>query len=105
MTDLNVNEILESYRGWLTGLAGAMTIDQELRQDVAQEGWIAMWKAIHTYDPDKGKLDWWLKYKAKGRMLQYFRYKYLRETAVEGGEAGDESVDAGMSFWIVRCFQ
>lgn len=71
-----------------------MTIDQELQKDLAQEGWIAMWKALKVHDATQGPLDWWLKYRARGRMLQYFRLKYLRETAVDGSSEEDSS-----SFW------
>lgn len=68
------NKILESQRGWLTKLACYMTQDEGLRQDLAQEGWIEMWKSIKSYNPDKGaSLVGWLHWKARNRMLQHFR--------------------------------
>ena len=44
--------------------------DQQRINELAQEGWIAMWKALKTYDPEKWKLAPWLTYHAKDRMRQ-----------------------------------
>jgi DNA-directed RNA polymerase specialized sigma24 family protein len=34
-----------------------------------------MWNALHSYDPLKGPLDYWLKYKAKMAMLHFLKPK------------------------------
>lgn len=58
---------LETYRGWLRSVAATMT-SPYLVEDLAQEGWIAMWRALQTFDPAKGALPAWLTRKALWRM-------------------------------------
>lgn len=62
-------DILNDYRAWIYKLAWNMTADAAKIQDLAQEGWIAMWKALQSYDSTKGSLPSWLTYKARNRML------------------------------------
>lgn len=67
MTD---DEILRDYLPWLRVVAGNLLgFDDPGLQDLVQEGYIAMWKAIRSYRPSSGKLDYWLKFKAHHRML------------------------------------
>lgn len=69
MPELDPEIVLPQYRGLLLKLASALTTDKNLREDLVQEGYIEMWKALKTFDPSRGYLPGWLKYKAKGRML------------------------------------
>lgn len=39
------------------------------RDDIVQEGVIASWRAITTFDPDRGRLDWWMRSRSHLRML------------------------------------
>lgn len=41
--------------------------------DLAQEGWVAMWRALRAYDPSKGALPSWLTTAAKLRMRDVYR--------------------------------
>lgn len=61
------SEMIKPYRGWLLAAAGRMTAGDEV-EDLAQEGWIAMWKAYRSWVQTKGPLDWWLKYNAINKM-------------------------------------
>lgn len=61
------NQALQQYTGWLHTVARNMT-DDSLHDDLVQEGYIAMWRALGTYNPDKGALDYWLKRSATNRM-------------------------------------
>lgn len=62
---------LENYRKWLHWyVRNTYSGDWE---DIAQEGWIAMWKALQTYDPTKGALPSWLTTAAKMRMSDVVR--------------------------------
>lgn len=63
----NRNQVLQQYTGWLHTVARNMT-NTHLHADLVQEGYIAMWRAFETYDPDKGALDWWLKTAALHKM-------------------------------------
>lgn len=58
---------LEPYRGWLLAVAATMTRPQ-LVEDLAQEGWVAMWRALQSFDPARGALPSWLTRKALWRM-------------------------------------
>lgn len=61
------NQALQQYTGWLYTVARNMT-STHLYDDLVQEGYIAMWRALGTYNPDKGALDYWLKRAAINRM-------------------------------------
>lgn len=66
MTD---DEILRDYLPWLRKVAGNLIgFDDPDLQDLVQEGYIAMWRALKNFQPDKGTLDYWLKFKASNRM-------------------------------------
>ena len=74
LSEEDQRKILESQRDWLTKLSRFMTRDSSLQNDLAQEGWIEMWKSLKSYDPEKGaSLLGWLHFKAKGKMLSHFR--------------------------------
>lgn len=60
--------ILAEYRPWLLKVAHAMAYGDAV-QDLAQEGWVAMWQALRSYN-GSSPLDYWLKRKAHGRMLR-----------------------------------
>jgi RNA polymerase sigma factor (sigma-70 family) len=65
----DTNLLLVNYRGWLRKVATGLIGDHALVDDLAQEGWIAMWRATATYDPDRGALPDWLTDHAYWRML------------------------------------
>lgn len=51
--DAEVDARLAPYRGWLRAVARSLTRDIDEQADLAQEGWIAMWRALRTFDPDR----------------------------------------------------
>lgn len=83
---------LGPYRGWLLRVASNMTTGENI-QDLAQEGWIAMWRASHTH---KGgaSLDYWLKYKAIRAMLEYARRQGKGGVVFKGGRQAAPEGDA-----------
>jgi RNA polymerase sigma factor (sigma-70 family) len=64
----DVSALIADYEDWLHRrawlLSGANTHD-----DLVQEGRIAMWQAIGTFDESKGSLPSWLTLRANGHML------------------------------------
>ncbi len=64
------NVLLANYRGWLRKVAVGLIGDHALVEDLAQEGWVAMWRALPSYDPDRGALPGWLTDHAYWRMLK-----------------------------------
>lgn len=71
---MSANEVLAGYRNWLyktaTVLLGPAHPDLD---DLAQEGYIAMWRALDSYDAARGPLPYWLTFKARGRMLDVLK--------------------------------
>lgn len=70
MTD----QVLARYRGWLLKVAVELAPRRPNDWlDLAQEGWIAMWKALKTYDPDLGAEASYLTTAARLRMVDCLR--------------------------------
>lgn len=70
------NELLRSYRGWLYRVAIEMAGLKEggqLVQELAQEGYISMWRSLDTFKPGEGSLPHWLTSNARRRMLEVLR--------------------------------
>lgn len=61
--------LLAAYRGWLQKVASGLIGDHALVDDLAQEGWVAMWRALPAYNPERGSLPSWLTDHAYWRML------------------------------------
>lgn len=100
MTDRNalIEEALPGYRRWLYRLAydhlphGSSDID-----DLAQEGYIAMWRAVGTWDEAKGALPSWLTGAARQRMrdVTYGGGRWTGHEALRGRREVDRvSLDA-----------
>jgi RNA polymerase sigma factor (sigma-70 family) len=71
---VNERELLLAYRPWLRTTARNFLRGRPEHQaeDLAQEGWIAMWRAFQD-DSGGAPLDWWLKRQAILRMNQMIR--------------------------------
>lgn len=68
------DSVLEDYRRWLLKMATVIApYKREVWHDLAQEGWVAMWRALRTYDADKGALPAWLTTAARLRMTDVWR--------------------------------
>ena len=65
---MDQSALLAQYRGWLRTVAAGLVSDTQQREELAQEGWIAMWRATQTFDPVKGALPAWLTQHALWRM-------------------------------------
>lgn len=64
------DEVLAEYTHWLYATAGRLLgsfADPDL-DDLVQEGYIAMWRALRSYDESQGALPAWLTAKAEWRM-------------------------------------
>ena len=70
------NELLRSYRGWLFKVAidiAGLREGGQLVQELAQEGYIAMWRSLDSFEPGAGSLPHWLTSNARRRMLEVLR--------------------------------
>ena len=62
---------IANYNGWLYQTASHMLDAASPNlEDLVQEGRVAMWLALASFDPGKGSLPSWLTRKAKFRMLE-----------------------------------
>lgn len=68
---MNETELLTSYRPWLRVVAANMTAPAQA-EDLAQEGWIALWRALPSYD-GRAPFDPWCKTVARNRMYNVIR--------------------------------
>lgn len=59
--------VLADYEKWLHKVANSIT-DAAQHDDIVQEGRVAMWRALSTYDESKGALASWLTRAAEMRM-------------------------------------
>lgn len=84
-------EILEHYRPWLRKVAAGMTTPARA-EELAQEGWIALWRAHRDYD-GSAPLDWWLKRKAHGRMLMLVGRDWQTVKATQDIAAGHPTAE------------
>src|SRR5690349_19441707 len=69
------DDVLKAYRKWLLKMANVLMPwgTEADKQDLAQEGHIAMWKAMQTFDASKGALPTWLTNAAHMRMRDIIR--------------------------------
>lgn len=64
-------ELVRDYRLWLLHQAAMLLPGRQAEwPDLAQEGHIAMWRALQAYDPAKGALPSWLTSRARYRMAE-----------------------------------
>lgn len=98
--------LLRAYRPWLRKVASGMTSGPVV-EDLAQEGWIALWQAYRSLDTAKAPADWWLKKKAHGRMLTLvtrdWRTQKAQTWGIPAGQArsstDEEMATLGPSVW------
>lgn len=83
-------KLLEELRPWLLAVAHNFSKDPGMKADLAQEGWIEAWRAIATHDAAKGPLIFWMKYKAKWKIMQVWNAR-SKEVLVETDDVLDIS--------------
>ncbi len=96
------NAVVADYRRWLHRVAYEMVgfgQDGICPEDLAQEGYIAMWRAIPAYDPKLGSLPSWLTRAAELRMRDVvqrgveFGQTYKRNPGTQEGLRGQRSLE------------
>lgn len=90
-----VAEVLPEYRAWLYRTAyDLLPDDSPYVDDLAQEGGIAMWRALGTYDPAKGGLAGWLTTAARQRMraLAWGHDRWIGHEAQRGKQTVESTV-------------
>lgn len=94
---MNEVELLRAFRPWLRVVGARMAAAPSQAEDFAQEGWIAIWRALPDYDGQR-PFDPWAKSVAINRMHNLIRdgHAALRDVRREA-TVGDviELVDLG----------
>lgn len=72
--DEEIEKILPDYRRWLYKMANEYAASRPaLIDDLVQEGYVAMWRALPKYDPAQGHLPSFLTFCARSRMIDVLR--------------------------------
>lgn len=84
LSEKDMFEVLTSFKGIVLHMANKLTSDQTSIpvQDLAQEGWLGMWKAAKNWD-GTGTLDGWMKQNAYWSMLTKVSRRKQEETQVD----------------------
>src|SRR5262245_62919023 len=61
------------YGGLVYTLAMRIVGDQELAREVLQDTFIRVWDGRDTYDPDRGRVAWWVMGIARNRAVDLLR--------------------------------
>lgn len=85
---MNEVELLRAFRPWLRVVGVRMADAPSQAEDLAQEGWIAIWRALPDYDGER-PFDPWAKSVAINRMRNVIRERHAarRDTRREYGLA------------------
>lgn len=99
--DLLIEQLVPDYRAWLRKVAsGMLGVGHEAVDDLVQEGHIAMWRAVGSFDPDASPADYWLKRSATQRMLTVVSRHGAwtgRPGRYDGGHGGNQPEQPVMS--------
>lgn len=88
------------YGGLVYTLALRIVGDPELAREVLQDTFLGSWDGRETYDPDRGRVPWWLMGIARNRAVDLLRSRThqarLREQAqLTAGMPASEAVNQG----------
>ncbi len=101
---LLIEQVIPQYRAWLTKVAtGFLSPTHESLDDLIQEGYIAMWRACGSFDPDSGPADYWLKRSATRRMLTVLQRNHWtgQDQRFNGGHGGSQPEQPVLSFDVL----
>ncbi|WP_442591193.1 RNA polymerase sigma factor [Pedobacter sp. AW31-3R] len=80
-------KLYKMYAPSLLGIILKVIKFDDIAEDVLQESFVKIWKSIHKYDPDKGKLFTWMAKVARNTAIDYVRgqacAKCLKTTEIE----------------------
>jgi RNA polymerase sigma factor (sigma-70 family) len=77
--DALIAQIVPDYRRWLGAVARDICgpANARFQDDLVQEGYIAMWRAVGSFNPDAGAAPTWLTNAARMRMTDIARRRYV----------------------------
>jgi RNA polymerase sigma factor (sigma-70 family) len=107
--DTSFAEMLSHYERWLKSVANAMTRRHpEDFEDLVQEGRIAIWNSLDSYDPAQGTLAPWVTTAAKMRMSDCVRRRIWtgmpsrvgKRPGLESGATSNAPVVKSLDEWL-----
>lgn len=85
--NLCLYQLYNMYAPSLLGIILKVIKFDDIAEDVLQESFVKIWKSIHKYDPDKGKLFTWMAKVARNTAIDYVRgqacAKCLKTTEID----------------------
>lgn len=80
-------QLYKLYAPSLLGIISKVIKFDDIAEDILQESFVKIWKSIHKYDPDKGKLFTWMARVARNTSIDYLRAqacaKCLKTTEID----------------------
>lgn len=73
--------IFDRHGGPAYSLAYRMCGERELAEDVVQETFVAVWRGIGNYQPERGSLRNWLLTAVRNRMIDAFRTRAAKQSS------------------------
>lgn len=72
---LSFRQLYSSYSTPLLGIIMRVVPVREIAEDILQDTFVKIWKSIHSFDPEKGKLFTWMSKLARNSAIDYKRGK------------------------------
>lgn len=72
---LSFRRLYTMHASSLLGIIMRVVPAREVAEDILQDSFVKIWKSIHLYDPDKGKLFTWMAKLARNSAIDYKRGK------------------------------
>lgn len=85
--NLYIHQLYKMYAPSLLGIILKVIKFDDIAEDILQESFVKIWKSIHKYDPEKGKLFTWMARVARNTSIDYLRgqacAKCLKTTEID----------------------
>jgi RNA polymerase sigma-70 factor (ECF subfamily) len=76
----DLEALYEAYHRQALGVAYRLMGDMSDAEDVVQDAFLAVWRALDTYDPDRGSVRTWLLSIVRNRALDVLRSRRIHPT-------------------------
>ena len=91
---LSFRRLYQMHSASLLGIIMRIVPAREIAEDILQDSFVKIWKSIHLYDPDKGKLFTWMAKLARNSAIDYKRGKtFAKSTRNEDIDSVYSQVD------------
>lgn len=82
LDQLSFRRLYQCYAGALLGIVLRIVPAREIAEDILQDSFIKIWKSIHTFDPERGKLFAWMAKLVRNSAIDYKRGKSFAKSVL-----------------------